>query len=269
MKPALTLLKIGGNVIDHPDRLTCVLGAFAGLETRKALVHGGGKLASDLMVRLGIQPKMADGRRITDRQTLDIVTMVYAGLINKNIVAGLQRFSCNAIGLSGADANIIPAVKRPVKEIDYGFAGDPSPENIGAETLERLLEMGLTPVLSPITHDGQGMLLNTNADTIASAVAVALSRRYEVHLVFCFEKNGVLRNPSDDASVIALMDESLFTQYKADGTVTAGMIPKLDNAFAALRNGVAEVKICSPSGLTAGGGTRIRLNLLSPAAECP
>jgi acetylglutamate kinase len=269
VKPSLTLLKIGGNVIDRPETLTGVLGAFAGLQTRKVLVHGGGKSAGRMMLRLGIQPKMIDGRRITDRATLDVVTMVYAGLINKNIVAGLQRFACNAIGLSGADANVVPAVKRPVKETDYGYVGDLTPENIGADTLERLLELGLTPVLSPITHDGRGTLLNTNADTVASAVAIALCRHYEIQLLFCFEKNGVLRDPSDDASAIALIDEALFSRYKADGTVSAGMIPKLDNAFDALRNGVAEVRICSPAGLTTSGGTCIRLKHDSPSVQHP
>jgi acetylglutamate kinase len=181
--------------------------------------------------------------------------MVYAGLINKNIVASLQQHGCNAIGLSGADANVIPAVKRPVKEVDYGFVGDLTAANIGHETLMHFINMGLTPVMAPITHDGSGSLLNTNADTIASNVAIALAAHYQVRLVFCFEKDGVLRHPADDSSVIERLDETLFQQYKTAGVITAGMIPKLENAFAALHNGVEEVRICSPAGIKRGGTT--------------
>jgi acetylglutamate kinase len=184
--------------------------------------------------------------------------MVYAGLINKNIVATLQKYGCNAIGLSGADAGVIPAVKRPIKEVDYGFVGDVTAQNIGAEQLSRFIGMGLTPVMAPVTHDGHGSLLNTNADTIASSVAVALAGHYKVQLVFCFEKNGVLRDPADDDSVIDRIDETLFQRYKNEGVITAGMIPKLENAFAALHNGVSEVRICSPEGIKK-GGTSIKL----------
>ncbi|MDR1864203.1 MAG: acetylglutamate kinase [Bacteroidales bacterium] len=258
MKPTLTILKIGGNVIDLPSSLETVLSDFASWREHKALVHGGGKQASSLMNRLGIAPQMVNGRRITDRQTLDIVTMVYAGLINKNIVATLQKHACNAIGLSGADAGVIPATKRPVKETDYGFVGDVIPADIRAEQLSRFIDMGLAPVIAPITHNREGSLLNTNADTIASGVAVALSQYYRVQLVFCFEKNGVLRDPSDDHSVIARMDEALFLQCKNEGVITAGMIPKLENAFAALHGGVAGVRICSPEGVE-NGGTSISL----------
>jgi len=254
MKP-LIILKIGGNVIDNQQILEAVLRDFAAWENPKILVHGGGKIASKLMEKLGITPKMVEGRRITDRETLDVVTMVYAGLINKNMVAALQSHSCNAIGLTGADANLLPAVKRPVKEIDYGFAGDLNPANISADMLTRLVNAGLVPVVAPITHDGAGTLLNTNADTIASCVAIALAKKFQVQLVFCFEKKGVLRDPDDEYSVIELLNEALFRQYQNDGTITAGMIPKLDNAFAALHSGVAEVRICSPENLTA--GTRI------------
>jgi acetylglutamate kinase len=253
----LTLLKIGGNVIDHPEALESVLKEFASLQSGKVLVHGGGKLASDLMRRMGMTPAMVDGRRITDRETLDVVTMVYAGLINKNMVASLQKYACNAIGLSGADAGIISARKRPVKEIDYGYVGDITAADVHAAQLSLFIDAGLTPVIAPITHDGNGSLLNTNADTIASNVAIALAKHYAVQAVFCFEKNGVLRDPSDDNSVIELIDETLFAQYKQEGIISAGMIPKLENAFNALHNGVEEVRICSPAGLQ-NGGTKIR-----------
>ena len=248
----LIVLKIGGNVIDNLSELEAVLRDFAAWQSPKILVHGGGKIASKLMEQLGIAPRMVEGRRITDRETLDIVTMVYAGLINKNMVATLQRHSCNAIGLTGADANLIPAVKRPVKDIDYGYVGDLTPGCISAEMLASLIKSGLVPVMAPITHDGAGSLLNTNADTIASSVAIALANIFNVQLVFCFEKKGVLRNPEDEHSVIDTIDEALYREYKEKGIITAGMIPKLDNAFAALQKGVAEVRICSPDGLNAG-----------------
>ena len=257
---SLIILKIGGNVIDDPPVFEAVLRDFAVWQTPRILVHGGGKIASKLMEKLGIAPKMVEGRRITDRETLDIVTMVYAGLINKNMVATLQSHSCNAIGLTGADANVIPARKRPVKEVDYGFVGDVDPACIPYETLGNFLKAGLVPVIAPLTHDGAGSLLNTNADTIASCVSIALAKMFRVQLIFCFEKNGVLRDPADDNSVIDFLDETLFRQYKDEGVITAGMIPKLDNAFAALHSGVAEVRICNPDGLKAGqlGGTSIR-----------
>ena len=255
---SLVVLKIGGNVIDNPPVLEAVLRDFVAWRSYGILVHGGGKIANKLMSQLGIAPKMVEGRRITDRQTLDIVTMVYAGLINKNIVAALQQFSCNAIGLTGADANAIPAKKRAVKDVDYGFVGDVNPDSISADMIGALIKTGLVPVIAPITHDGDGTLLNTNADTIASSVAIAMAKIFTVQLIFCFEKNGVLRNMDDDGSVIDFLDEPLFQQYKKEGVITAGMIPKLDNAFAALHSGVAEVRICSPDGIHQ-GGTRIRL----------
>ena len=249
---SIIILKTGGNVIDHPSALAGVLRDFAAWHSPKILVHGGGKIASNMMEKLGIAPKMAEGRRITDRETLDVVTMVYAGLINKNMVATLQSHACNAIGLTGADANLIPAVKRPVRNIDYGFVGDLNPDCISAVTLVNLIKAGLVPVMAPVTHDGNGMLLNTNADTIASGIAVALAKIFRVQLVFCFEKKGVLRNPDDEQSVIDFLDEALYRQYKNEGIITAGMIPKLDNAFEALHNGVAEVHICSPENLREG-----------------
>ena len=254
---SLTLLKIGGNVIDNPSVLESVLRDFSSLQCNKILVHGGGKIASKLMTQLGIVPKMIEGRRITDRETLDVVTMVYAGLINKNIVAALQRLSCNAIGLTGADANLIPAKIRPVKDVDYGFVGDPIPDYVSANTINDIVNMGLVPVIAPITHS-EGILLNTNADTVASSVAVAMAKKNRVNLIFCFEKNGVLRNIDDESSVIDFLDQKLYGRYKDDGVISAGMIPKLDNAFAALHANVSEVRICSPEGIHH-GGTKIRL----------
>ena len=255
----MIILKIGGNVIDNPPVLETVLRDFAGWQGSKILVHGGGKIANRLMEKIGIVPKLVEGRRVTDRETLEIVTMVYGGLINKNIVAALQSFSCNAIGMTGADANIIPAAKRPVKEVDYGFVGDVNADCIAGDVLCGFLRAGLVPVLAPITHDGAGLLLNTNADTIASTVAITLSKAFKVKLVFCFEKKGVLRDPDDDDSVIDFIDEDLYSRYKSEGIITKGMIPKLDNAFAALRSGVAELRICSPDGLNS-GGTKIMVN---------
>ena len=254
---SLIVLKTGGNVIDNSPVLEAVLRDFAAWRAPKILVHGGGKIASKLMKQLGIVPKMVEGRRITDRETLDIVTMVYAGLINKNIVVTLQSHSCNAIGLTGADANLIPAAKRPVKDIDYGYVGDLTPNSISSGMLAKLINDGLVPVIAPITHDGAGSLLNTNADSIASSVAVSLTNTFRVQLVFCFEKKGVLRDPDDEQSVIDFLNDTLYRQYRNEGVITAGMIPKLDNAFAALQSGVAEVRICNPDALN--GGTRIRI----------
>lgn len=241
---ALTVIKIGGNVIDSEEALSGFLETYAAVPGLKVLVHGGGKIASTIGLKLGIEPQMADGRRITDAPTLDVVTMVYAGLVNKNVVAKLQARGLNAIGLSGADGNIIPAVKRPVKHIDYGFAGDLEAGKIGVIALSALLESGFSPVIAPITHDGRGQLLNTNADTIAATVAEALSSQYEVTLVYCFEKKGVLSDPEDDNSVILSINPASYAALKEQGIVSKGMIPKLDNAFAALGGGVKQVRIC-------------------------
>lgn len=242
----LTVIKIGGNILDNANFLENLLDSFNFLPEKKILVHGGGKIANVLMEQLGIVPNMVDGRRITDERTLDIVTMVYAGLINKKLVAQLQKRGCEAIGLTGADANIIPAVKRPVKDIDYGFVGDVYPKDISSNTVINFLAMGLTPVCAPITHNGEGDLLNTNADTIASSLAIALAPFYEVELIYCFEKNGVLMDPQDDYSVIPVIDTKVFNEYKASGVISAGMIPKLDNAFKAIASGVKQVTICGP-----------------------
>jgi acetylglutamate kinase len=239
----LTIIKIGGNVIDNSEKLHQFLLDFTALPGDKILVHGGGKIATELGVSLGIEPKLVDGRRITDIETLRIVTMVYAGLINKNMVAQLQAKGCNAIGLSGADGNVIKAVKRPVKDIDYGFVGDLDESSVAVDTLDSLLKSGLIPVLCAITHDGDTQLLNTNADTIASAVAVAMSASYETRLVYCFEKKGVLRDVEDDLSLVTEIRRNDFETLKAEGVVSGGMIPKLHNAFEAISKGVKAVYI--------------------------
>jgi acetylglutamate kinase len=239
----LYVVKIGGNVIDHSEHLYRFLKDFAGLPGAKILVHGGGKIATELSHTLGIEPKMVEGRRVTDVDTLRVVTMVYAGLINKNVVAQLQQSGCNAIGLTGADANLIRANKRPVKEVDYGYAGDIDESSVAVKPLLALLQTGLVPVFSAITHNGNGQLLNTNADTVASAIAIAMSAHYHVSLVYCFEKRGVLKDVHDDSSLIAEIRTSEFAALKTEGTVAGGMIPKLHNAFEAIRKGVTDVYI--------------------------
>ena len=239
----LSVIKIGGNVIDNSEKLHQFLLDFTALPGDKILIHGGGKIATELGVSLGVEAKMVDGRRITDIETLRIVTMVYAGLINKNMVAQLQAKGCNAIGLTGADGNIIKAVKRPVKEIDYGFVGDLDEASVSSSTLDSLLLAGLTPVLCAITHDGDSQLLNTNADTIASAVAVAMSSLYETVLVYCFEKRGVMRDVEDDNSLVPEIRMAEFEGLKQEGVVSGGMIPKLQNAFEAIKSGVSAVYI--------------------------
>jgi acetylglutamate kinase len=239
----LYVIKIGGNIIDNSAKLHQFLLDFKAIPGYKILIHGGGKIATELGDSLGVTAKMVDGRRITDIETLRIVTMVYAGLINKNMVAQLQAKGCNAIGLTGADGNIIKAVKRPVKEIDYGFVGDLDEHSVSADTMDSLLKAGLIPVLCAITHDGDSQLLNTNADTIASAVAVAMSGRYETSLIYCFEKRGVLRDVEDDFSLVPEIRLAEFEGLKADGTVSGGMIPKLHNAFEAIKSGVKDVYI--------------------------
>lgn len=238
----LTLLKIGGNVLNNPATLAAALDYFAGLPHPAILVHGGGRKASKIIEAMGLSPTMVGGRRITDAPTLEIVTMVYAGDINKNVVAGLQAKACNAIGLSGADGNLILAEKRPVGEIDYGFAGDVVRVNAGL--LAGLLDLGLCPVLCPITHDRAGQLLNTNADTIANETATALAKAgHEVSLQYCFELPGVLRDFNDKTSVIPTITPETYASLRADGTVSGGMLPKLDNAFAAVAAGVKQVAI--------------------------
>ncbi|GAC1375210.1 MAG: acetylglutamate kinase [Hymenobacter sp.] len=243
MKPQLKIFKIGGGIIDHEPDLLQFLQLFAQIGGPKILVHGGGKGASDLMARLGMAPRMVNGRRITDAATLDLVTMFYAGKTNKQIVASLQELGVNALGLTGADGNVIRAVKRPVRDVDYGFVGDMDEASVNAERIHQFLALGLTPVFCPINHDGHGQLLNTNADTIAASVAKALSREYAVELHFCFEKNGVLTNVHDDTSVISNITPATYAALKQQGIIADGMLPKLDNAFDALHFGVEKVII--------------------------
>ncbi len=242
-KKELHIIKIGGNVIDNSENLHLFLKEFTAIDGYKILVHGGGKVATQLSETLGIQAKLVDGRRITDIETLRVVTMVYGGLINKNIVAQLQRFGTNAIGLTGADGNFIRTRKRPVKTIDYGFVGDIDEQSIDPENIGKLLDCGFTPVFCAITHDGQGQLLNTNADTIASALAVALSKRYETTLVYCFEKKGVLKDIHDEHSLISEIDPARYEELKKEQIIHSGMLPKLDNAFTAINCGVKAVII--------------------------
>lgn len=251
----LHILKVGGKVIDDLSLLQPILEAFLKKEGFKIIVHGGGKKASELSEKLGIPVQMVDGRRITDAAALEVATMVYAGLFNKQIVAQIQALGGNALGLSGADGNVILAHRRPVKEIDYGWVGDL--DRVNAEAIHRLLSAEFIPVFCAITHDGQGQLLNTNADTIASRVATAMATLYDVKLYLCLDKNGVLRHAEDDTSVIPHINAVDYARYKADGVVYAGMIPKLDNAFDAVAQGVKEVIICGPESIVQGGGTII------------
>ncbi len=245
----LTLVKIGGNVIDSPEACAAFLKAFAHLKGPKILVHGGGKIATQTAARLGIETQMVEGRRLTDRPMLDVVTMVYGGLVNKNLVTQLQANGCNAIGLTGADGGIIRSVRRPVKTIDYGFVGDI--EEVNAHQIDLLLQGGLVPIVAPLTYSREGLLLNTNADTMASATAVAMAQLYDVDLMYCFEKKGVLSDPDDDAAVIPRLDPDAYAEHKRSGVIYQGMIPKLDNAFAALRAGVRRVTIAHADDLLA------------------
>lgn len=241
MKPTLHIVKIGGNVIDDAARLRSFLKGMAGFEGARILVHGGGKLATRMASDLGIPQRMVDGRRITDSDTLRIVTMVYAGEVNKSIVATLHSMGCPAIGLCGADGDIIRAHRRDHPTIDYGYVGDV--DAVNARRIEGFLETGLSMVIAPITHDGQGQLLNTNADTIAQEVAKAMSAAYDTTLLYCFEKPGVLLDAEDDGSVLPHIGPSLLTRLKGEKRIFAGMLPKLDNAMAALQAGVGRVVI--------------------------
>jgi acetylglutamate kinase len=238
----INVIKIGGNVIDNPEKLLGFLKKFSELKGPKVLVHGGGKIATKIAQDLGIESKLVDGRRITDAPMRDVVTMVYGGLVNKQIVARLQSLDCNAIGLTGADGRAILAHKRPVKEIDYGFVGDI--EKVNTEFIFALLTQGITPVFAPLTFDAAGDMLNTNADTQASEIAKALIEKYEVNLIYCFEKKGVLLDADDDSTRIPELKPDTYQQYKNEGVIYAGMIPKLDNAFAAVTAGVKRVIIC-------------------------
>ena len=252
------IVKIGGNIVDNPQALELFLDNFHKLEGPKVLIHGGGKIASQLSKELGIEVKMHNGRRITDYETLKLVTMVYAGLINKQIVAALQQRGCKAVGLSGADGNAVPATKRAANPIDWGFVGDVNPENINADFLQLLLEGGYVPVFCAITHDSNGSLLNTNADTMASSLARALSGRFQTSLVYCFEKDGVLANPDDDSSVIPLITRESYKDLLEKGMIVGGMIPKLENSFSAIDAGVSQVVITLASAIHQDGGTIIK-----------
>lgn len=244
MEP-ITIIKIGGNVIDNDDALPVFLEKFAGIPGNKILVHGGGKLATRLAGIMNIPQQMINGRRVTDAESLKIVTMVYAGDINKRVTALLQSYNCNAIGLSGADGNLIRAKKREVAGVDYGFVGDLPEDSVNTGLLVSLFKNGLTPVIAPITHNKQGQLFNTNADTIASALATSLSALGSVTLIYCFEKRGVLRNTEDDDSVITHINKNIYEDLKQQGIITAGMIPKIDNALQAIEKGVTKVIIGS------------------------
>lgn len=256
MSEAITVMKIGGNVIDDSAALDRFVRSFAALPGRKILVHGGGKTATRLAARLEIETKMVDGRRITDKGTLDVVTMVYAGLVNKRIVAALQAAGCNALGLSGADGDIVRARRRKPDPIDFGFVGDI--ERVDARLLRHLLDAGIVPVFCAIQHDGRGALLNCNADSVASAVALAAAQIAPTDLVYCFEKRGVLRDASDEHSVIPVITPESFAALRAEGVVSKGMLPKIENALRAVAEGVRSVTIRSSEGLSDNCGTIIR-----------
>lgn len=249
------VIKIGGNVIDDPKALEQFLADFAAIGGRKILVHGGGKIATRIGDQLGIVSHYTDGRRITDDATIDLVTMVYGGLVNKKIVASLQSIHCNALGITGADGNLLPADKRPVKTIDFGWVGDVRDADIPVDRWQQLLDNQFIPVLAPLTHDGAGHILNTNADTMAASIAVALSKKYRIRLLYCFEKKGVLESVADDNSVIPSMNREQYTQLKAGQKLFAGILPKIDNAFAAIEAGVAEVLIGHADDLLQNTGT--------------
>jgi acetylglutamate kinase len=260
MKEKLTIVKVGGAVVEDELQLSQLLRDFSAIEGRKVLVHGGGRKATKMAERLGIETQMVNGRRITDSDMLEVVTMVYGGLVNKNLVARLQANGINALGLTGADANAIRSHKRPPvvvdgSPVDYGFVGDVDAAD--GLMLSRLIEAGITPVMAPLTHDGEGHILNTNADTIASETAKALADLYDVTLIFSFEKKGVLSNPEDDDSVIPVITRTLFDQYKANGTISGGMLPKIENALNAVNAGVSKVIITLATAIDGKHGTII------------
>ena len=256
MKEKLTIVKVGGAVVEDEAQLTQLLKDFAAIKGPKILVHGGGRRATKVAAALGIETKMVDGRRITDAEMLEVVTMVYGGLVNKHVVAGLQALGVDAIGLCGADGDIIRSVKRPLKNgIDYGFVGDV--KKADGEKMAHFIGKNLVPVVAPLTHDGQGNILNTNADTMASEVAKAMAPLYDVTLIFSFEKKGVLSNPDDDESVIPTITRVDFERYKADGTISGGMLPKIENALAAVEAGVNQVIITLATAIDGKHGTVI------------
>lgn len=255
MKTKLTIVKVGGKIVEEQDSLQALLQDFSQIEGCKVLVHGGGRSATQVAARLGIESEMVDGRRITDAETLKVVTMVYAGLVNKTIVAGLQALDVNALGLTGADLNYMRSDKRPVKTVDYGFVGDV--KAVQADILVDLIQKGVVPVLAPLTHDKKGNLLNTNADTIAGEAAKALAPYFDVTLMYCFEKPGVLMDAAKDDSVIPEITRASFATFVAQEIIQGGMIPKLENAFEAIDAGVKEVLITRADCIFKGGGTRV------------
>jgi acetylglutamate kinase len=256
MKGKVTVVKVGGRIVEEDATLDKLLTDFSSLEGYKILVHGGGRSATKLAAALGIESRMVNGRRVTDEEMLRIVVMVYGGWVNKRIVAGLQSLGINAIGLTGADMDVICSERRAAGEVDYGFVGDV--RAVRGEVLERFMREGIVPVLAPLTHDGQGNMLNTNADTIAGETAKALSGAFEVTLMYCFEKRGVLKDEADEESVIPEINSASFKQYVQDGIIQGGMIPKLENAFEAIGKGVKEVIITHPEGIRTGTGTRVK-----------
>ena len=257
MKENITIVKVGGAVVEDETQLAQLLKDFSAIEGKKVLVHGGGRKATKVAESLGIESKMVNGRRITDAEMLSVVTMVYGGLVNKNLVARLQANGVNALGLTGADMNVIRSHKRPIKDgVDFGFVGDV--DTADGKMLSKLIEEGITPVMAPLTHDGQGNILNTNADTIASETAKALAPYYDVTLIFSFEKKGVLRNPDDDDSVIPVITHEDFEKYKSDGTISGGMLPKIENALSAIDAGVSRVIITLATAIDGRSGTIIK-----------
>lgn len=253
----LTIIKVGGAVVEDEEQLAQLLTDFSRIAGHKVLVHGGGRRATKIAAALGIESHMVNGRRITDSQMLEVVTMVYGGLVNKNLVARLQAKGINALGLTGADMDVIRSHKRPLKDgVDFGYVGDV--DCADGEALSSLISRGITPVMAPLTHDGQGNILNTNADTIAAETAKALATFFDVTLIYCFEKNGVLSNPDDDDSVIPTITRPDFNRYVADGTIAGGMIPKIENALSAVDAGVKEVVITKATAIGHDGGTIIR-----------
>lgn len=238
----LFIVKIGGNILDNPEQLKIFLKDFASIREPKILVHGGGKIATELGNRLGIESNYINGRRITDEQTIDLVTMVYGGLVNRKLVASLQQHHCNAFGITGADGNLLKAVKRPVKDIDYGYVGDITADSVNTSLLYFLLKQNTVPIFAPLTY-ADGMILNTNADTIASVLATALSKHFDIRLLYCFEKKGVLLDVSDDHSVIRHLTQRKYTELLTQGALKDGILPKLESAFAALGTGVKEILI--------------------------
>ena len=257
MKENITIVKVGGAVVEDEAQLAQLLKDFSAIEGKKVLVHGGGRKATKVAESLGIESKMVNGRRITDAEMLSVVTMVYGGLVNKNLVARLQANGVNALGLTGADMNVIRSHKRPIKNgVDFGFVGDV--DTADGKMLSKLIEEGITPVMAPLTHDGQGNILNTNADTIASETAKALAPYYDVTLIFSFEKKGVLRNTNDDDSVIPVITHEDFERYKSDGTISGGMLPKIENALSAIDAGVSRVIITLATAIDGRSGTIIK-----------